>query len=433
MGCDHPARNDGASPGGYSAAAKMSDSLRRPLPAALSLFVLAASLSASTDTRAQVGSTAAPLIQGTASLVEAYDPVAPPAIAAVVIETQAALMLTSALTLTETTAALNATPTLSELWQLCPGEPFEEQPTAAFCSGTLIAPDLLLTAEHCVPNERSCDALSVVFDYRYTSASVLAPLERDDVYACDRILASDGDGDYALIRLDRPVVGRTPAQPRFTDPKSCLGVAPEERVWAAGFPSGVPLKLDLGDVEADLPVGVWVDDASVTSRKFFRGRFDLFAGMDGGGVFNYELDAADAGVVGTVELVGFLSAGRADYTRADDGCFTNVRVSDDGSELAGHVIQPLVALCNRRSDYPTLCPATVSRCSPGDAGVGADAGMRAFPPSTGCGCRVPGTSAATHGEDGRGLLLTLGALMLVLLRARRRYSRTSPRAKMLAT
>ena len=372
---------------------------------------------------AQTGSTTAPLIQGTASLVEAYDPVAPSAVAAVVIETQAALMLTSALTLTETTAALNATPTLSELWQLCPGEPFEEQPTAAFCSGTLIAPDLLLTAEHCVPNERSCDALSVVFDYRYTSAGVLAPLERDDVYACDRILAADGDGDYALIRLDRPVVGRTPAQPRFTDPKTCLGVAPEERVWAAGFPSGVPLKLDLGDAEADLPVGVWVDDASVTGRQFFRGRFDLFAGMDGGGVFNAGL-----------ELVGFLSAGRADYARTDDGCFANARVSDDGSELAGHVIQPLVALCNRRSDYPTLCPATVSRCPPGDDLVeGADAGMRAFPPSTGCGCRVPGTSAATHGEEGRGLLLTLGALMLGLLRARRRYSRTSPRAKMLAT
>lgn len=386
---------------------------------------------------AQTGSTTAPLIQGTASLVEPFDATAPPALAAVVVETQGALMLTSSLTLTETTASLNASPTLSDLWQLCPGEPFEEQPTAAFCSGTLIAPDLVLTAEHCVPNKRSCEALSVVFDYRYTSAGVLAPLERADVYACDRILATDATGDYTLIRLDRAVTGRTPAQPRFTDPNTCLGVsaAQEERVWAAGFPSGVPLKLDLGDVEDSLPVGVAVVDDSVTNRQFFRARFDLFAGMDGGGVFRRVpvLDGDDPDGNEEFELVGFLSAGRADYARTTDGCFANVHVSDTGSELAGHVIQPLVSLCNQRSDYPTLCPATVSRCARGDAGVGFDAGMRAFPPQVGCGCRVPVAHGANPNGAPTGVLLSLGFVGLLALRARRRYSRTSPRAKMLAT
>jgi MYXO-CTERM domain-containing protein len=98
------------------------------------------------------------------------------------------------------------------------------------------------------------------------------------------------------------------------------------------------------------------------------------------------------------------------------------------------VIQPLIALCARRSaEYPSLCPATVSRCTTRDAGVGADAGMSAFPPSPGCGCRVPAVQANTPRSDRTGAVLSLGVLVLLALRARRRYSRTSPRAKMLAT
>ncbi len=370
-----------------------------------------------TVAQAQVGSTPAPLVQSTFSLVEPFDAVAPPEFTALAVETQGALMLTSALTLTETTAAINATPPLSERWQLCGGEAFEEQPTAAFCAGTLVAPDLVLTAEHCVPDARSCEALSVVFDYRYTSAGVMAPLERDDVYACTRILDADGTGDYALMRLDRAVVGREPAQPRITDPATCFGVYFGDQVWAAGFPSGVPLKLDVGDVEAGVALGAEVKEQNVSNRRFFLAHFDLFAGMDGGGVFNVpDPDEGD-----DIELVGFLSSGRADYARTDQGCFAAVSV-DDGEnasrEYAGHVIQPLMALCNGRADeYGDLCPTTVGRCPPGNVVMGEDAGMSTFPPSQGCGCRVP-----SHGAPlpRAGLGLMLGFLLVLGTRARRR-------------
>lgn len=385
---------------------------RRPL-ATLLLCTLLGWSGSPLRAHAQVGGTQAPLIQGTPSLVEPFDATAPAELAAVAAETQAALMLTTSLTLTETTAIINPTPTLGELWQLCDGQAFEEQPTAAFCSGTLIAPDLLLTAEHCVPNKRSCQALSVVFDYRYSGAGVMSALERDDVYACSRILASDGTGDYALIRLDRAVVGRAPAQVHLTDPSTCLGVDSDadedgpDRVWAAGFPSGVPLKLDVGDA-AD---GIQVENDSVTSRRFFLAGFDLFAGMDGGGVFNQDL-----------ALVGFLTTGRADYERTDTGCFEAVQVDDTGRELAGHVVQPLIPLCNggHADEYPDLCPATVHRC-PRASMPNADAGVVAFPPSQGCGCRVPAHAEGPHGERA-GLGLVVGFLLLVGARARRRQS-----------
>ncbi|MCB9659684.1 MAG: trypsin-like peptidase domain-containing protein [Sandaracinaceae bacterium] len=365
---------------------RASRAIQRALMCALSLLCASA--------HAQpVRPATAPLVQGEFSLTEPYDATISPLIATAVTESQGALMLTSALTLTETTASINETPELSELWQLCDGEAFPTQPTAAFCGGTLIAADLLLTAEHCVPNKRTCRAVSVVFDYRYTSDGVLAPLERDDVYACSRVFVSDSAGDYAIIQLDRAVVGRTPATPRFMDPATCTGVRNGGHVWAAGFPSGVPLKIDVGEPGGGgSSTGVVVTEEGVSGKRFFRAGFDLFAGMDGGGVFTLVTRTVDGGVVEEAQLVGSLSLGRADYERTSAGCYTAVTVTDASSELAAHVIQPLISLCNKTGDYDDdgLCPATVSRCPPGNAVEGADAGMRAFPPQQGCGCRVGG-------------------------------------------
>ena len=48
---------------------------------------------------------------------------------------------------------------------LCPGETFGQQPAGAFCSGTLVGEDLVLTAGHCIKDESSCATARIVFGF----------------------------------------------------------------------------------------------------------------------------------------------------------------------------------------------------------------------------------------------------------------------------
>ena len=352
---------------------------------------------------AQAGATA-PLVQGEVSLVPVDDARIPPGIASVVRETQAAMMLTAALFPDGdgTAPRLSEPTTLGDRWELCAGESFALEPTYALCGATLIGPDRILTAEHCVPDSRNCDALSFVFGYELGAGNTVADPSSENVYACAEILTSAGTGDYALIRLDREVVGRTPAPIRYRDPQTCEEVTVEERVFAAGFPAGTPLKVDLGDPLMDPGSGVEVTDSSVSGGRFFRAGFDLYAGSDGAGVFDAE------GL-----LVGFLSTGRRDYIRQDEGCYASNIVDDAGREQAGHVNFALSAYCRSRAsrDDTQLCPEEVLRC--GADGV-SDAGVAPYPRSNGCGCSVRPTAPPLGG--------LVGLVLVGLARWRRRRS-----------
>ena len=43
-----------------------------------------------------------------------------------------------------------ATTSFKEEYELCPQEPFASQPLGCFCSGVLVAPDVIATAGHCI-------------------------------------------------------------------------------------------------------------------------------------------------------------------------------------------------------------------------------------------------------------------------------------------
>lgn len=230
---------------------------------------------------------------------------------------------------------------LAETQRLCPGQRFAEQPTAAFCSGTLIDDDLVLTAGHCLEDEAACQSTRFVFDYFYEGPGTLATIGREDVYGCRRLVVralDEGSVDYAVVQLDRPATaeGRSVAPVRLEDGPVVAGSS----LAILGFGSGLPLKIDTGGR---------VIDPRARTLDFFVATTDSFGGNSGSGVFDLESGA----------LVGALVRGDEDYVEAS-GCFVvNVlpESGEAGGEHVAYVRRALDALC---ASWPSarLCGAS---------------------------------------------------------------------------
>lgn len=297
-----------------------------------------------------------------------------------------ALMQSAALTEeTDGTFSYDTSFTHGEAYNLCSDQRFIEQPIAAFCSGTLVAPEVIVTAGHCVEDMTDCLETSLVFDYLYTADGELAELEADDVYNCVEILAREnGTLDYAYLRLDRPVVGHAPADISAGIGATCRSVSDGDAVSVLGFGAGLPLKIDDGGN---------VTDESTDGTYFFHTSLDTFGGNSGSGVFD-----ADG------NMVGVLSAGATDYvTRAGEGCDeVNVLAESQGGEVIGHVLPTLFAYCNEASDPDAdLCALLDTACPDGPDGEGGGEGSSC--------------SASASSTGGSGVSLAfLGLLGLVL-------------------
>jgi hypothetical protein len=167
------------------------------------------------------------------------------------------------------------TENFGEQMNLCPGEKFREQPTGAFCSGSLVGDDLVMTAGHCIKDEAGCADAKIVFGFAVTTYGGKAPttIPQKDVYSCKQIitrLQESAGADYALIRLDRKVEGRRPlVVSRGGQIKT------GDKVFVIGYPVGIPLKVS-GDAT--------VRDAS--KPGYFVTNLDTFGGNSGSPVFN---------------------------------------------------------------------------------------------------------------------------------------------------
>ncbi len=157
---------------------------------------------------------------------------------------------------------------------LCKDEPFYEQVTAAFCSGSLVAPNLIMTAGHCVTSDSSCADTKFVFGFSVKEKDKMPlTVPTKEVYACKKLLGREqaGNGaDWALIQLDRPVAGHAPLKLNLT------GVIENKTpILVIGHPAGLPTKIAGG---AD------VRDAS--PEGYFVANLDTYGGNSGSAVLN---------------------------------------------------------------------------------------------------------------------------------------------------
>lgn len=96
-------------------------------------------------------------------------------------------------------------PMLQSARNLCPDQSFLAQQTAAFCSGTLIDDDKVLTAGHCIRTSKECSNTRFVFNYFMDNATTRHTVTTADIFACKQILARTETStvDFAVVRLDR--------------------------------------------------------------------------------------------------------------------------------------------------------------------------------------------------------------------------------------
>ncbi len=229
--------------------------------------------------------------------------------------------------------SLPATPTLHDAYTLCADQRFRDQPTASFCSGTLIDDDLVLTAGHCIRTVESCSSNAFVFDYLYEADGQLAALDTDSVYRCVALLVAQGrelpdELDLAIVQLDRPVVNRRPAT---VSRRNIVG--DDDALILQGFPNGLPLKVSTGNVRIPR-----------TDGDFFTASIDAFHGDSGAGV-------RDA----SMEVIGVLTDGADDYTSAGSCAEVSVLPEDEAIESVMFAHHAVEALCNKGFPSRALC------------------------------------------------------------------------------
>jgi hypothetical protein len=204
---------------------------------------------------------------------------------------------------------------------LCNGERFRDQPVGAFCSGFLVAPDIIATAGHCVDTSNVTNTC-FVFGFRMRNAVTAETTINDsDVYSGASIVGRQQNGaDWALVRLDRRVTNHRVVRIRRTGK-----IGDTQALHVIGHPVGLPTKFADGAAVRDN-----------TPNAFFVANLDTYGGNSGSPVFNRD----------THEVEGVLVRGETDFV-PQGTCNVSLVCPDTG--CAGED-------CTRTTEFAQLVP-----------------------------------------------------------------------------
>jgi Trypsin-like peptidase domain len=206
---------------------------------------------------------------------------------------------------------------------LCATEPFRDQPTTGFCSGFLVAPDIIATAGHCV-DASNVGTVRFIFGFRMQDATTARTvIKNTEIYRGVNIIGrqevSTG-ADWALVRIDRPVSNHRVVRIR----RRGL-IENDEDLHVIGHPVGLPTKVAGGaEVRDNSP------------RAFFVANLDTYGGNSGSPVFNNE----------THRVEGILVRGETDFT-SNGTCIVSFRCPNTGCRGED---------CTRTTEFAQLLP-----------------------------------------------------------------------------
>lgn len=190
---------------------------------------------------------------------------------------------------------------------LCQDEPYYNQVMGPHCSGFLVAPDVIVTAGHCLPRKEECEKTQIVFGFAiYKAGQMPTTVEASEVYSCKEIIKTEVkyDGaDYAVARLDRPVKNHQPLQLRTSGAPN-----PADILIVIGHPSALPTKITTNGTIRSI------------GAEFLVANLDTYGGNSGSAVFNSK----------TGEVEGILVRGESDFTwDSNNKCFRSKVCSEN--------------------------------------------------------------------------------------------------------
>lgn len=198
---------------------------------------------------------------------------------------------------------------LREGVNLCSDEKFSHHISrSGSCTGFLIAPDILLTAGHCISTPSTCENMNIAFGVtqnKETQSGFL--ISNQDVYRCSKVLKYSNEpvSDYSIVKLDRKVKNRH----IFS-----LGNDELMKKGSQAFMIGHPMGL------AQIHSGA-APVVNSNDPHFLKITLDSFGGNSGGPV----IDAK------TNKVIGLLIRGASDFqTKPGKNCSNFAKYPEDG-------------------------------------------------------------------------------------------------------